>query len=40
MFALVGVLLSLRMNTGLILPVLTVALGAATIVRAILSRLN
>jgi hypothetical protein len=39
-FGLVGVLLSLRLNTGLILPVLTVALGAATVVRAILSRLH
>jgi hypothetical protein len=40
LFALVGVLLSLRLNTGLILPVLTILLGVATIARAILSRLH
>jgi hypothetical protein len=39
-FALVGVLLSLRLNTGLILPALTVALGATTVVRAILGRVR
>ncbi len=39
-FALMGILLSLRLNTGLILPALTMALGAATVVRAILNRLG
>lgn len=39
MFALIGILLSLRLNTGLILPALTVALGIATVVRAVINRL-
>lgn len=39
-FALIGILMSLRLNTGLILPALIVGLGAATIVRAVLGRLS
>ena len=34
-FALIGVLMSLRLNTGLILPALIIALGVATMVRAV-----
>jgi hypothetical protein len=37
-FVLISVLMSLRLNTGLIFPVLIVALGAATLVRAVLGR--
>ena len=39
-FALAGVLLSLRLNTGLILPGLTILLGVATVVRAVLNRID
>ncbi|QFY63818.1 hypothetical protein FZ934_26760 (plasmid) [Rhizobium grahamii] len=34
-FALIGVLMSLRLNTGVILPALIIALGVATMVRAV-----
>ncbi|WP_156408717.1 hypothetical protein [Rhizobium sp. Root708] len=34
-FALIGILMSLRMNTGLILPALVIALGVATMVRSV-----
>jgi len=39
-FALVGILLSLGLNTGLILPALTILLGLATIFRAVLNRID
>jgi hypothetical protein len=37
-FALIGILVFLRMNTGLILPVLMIAIGAATAARAVAGR--
>jgi hypothetical protein len=36
-FALIGIPLPLRLNTSLILPALTVILGAATVVRALVN---
>ncbi|QFY63398.1 hypothetical protein FZ934_24330 (plasmid) [Rhizobium grahamii] len=38
-FGLIGILMSLRLNTGLILPALIVALGIVTIVRAFFGRI-
>jgi uncharacterized membrane protein len=37
-FGLISVLLSMKLNTGLILPALIVALGIATVVRALAGR--
>ncbi len=37
-FALIAILMSLRLNTGLILPALIMALGVATVVRAIVGK--
>lgn len=37
-FALISILMSLRLNTGLILPALIVALGIATLVRALVGK--
>jgi hypothetical protein len=38
-FGLIGILMSLRLNTGLVLPVLVIALGVATTIRAALGKL-
>jgi hypothetical protein len=37
-FGLIGILMSLRLNTGLILPALIVALGVVTVVRAVFGK--
>lgn len=38
-FAIIGILMALRLNTGLILPALIIALGLVTTMRAVVGRL-